>query len=146
MRASSPAATLQRQRDSLREQSGRLSSSIREQIFRRRYQLQAASSELMKLSPALSVQRSIGQLNQLRQRLRNATERKVAGASHKVALLGRALHSVSPLATLDRGYAIVKSEDSDAILMDTQNIKQGDNVRTRLARGEFTATVKKVHR
>jgi exodeoxyribonuclease VII large subunit len=144
--ASSPAATLQRQRDGLREQSGRLSSSIREQIFQRRYQLQVASSELMKLSPALSVQRSIGQLNQLRQRLRSATEGKVAGASHKIALLGRALHSVSPLATLDRGYAIVKSEDSDAILMDTRNVKQGDDVRTRLARGEFTATVKKVQR
>jgi exodeoxyribonuclease VII large subunit len=144
--ASSPAATLQRQRDRLREQSGRLSSSIRQQIFRRLYQLQANSSELMKLSPALSVQRSIGQLNQIRQRLATAAESKVSDASHKIALLGRALHSVSPLATLDRGYAIVRREDADAALMDTKDIKQGDDIRTRLARGEFTATVKKVHR
>ena len=144
--ASSPAATLQRQRDRLREQSGRLSSSIRQQIFRRRYQLQANSSELMKLSPALSVQRSIGQLNQIRQRLATAAESKVSDASHKIAILGRALHSVSPLATLDRGYAIVRREDADAALMDTKDIKQGDDIRTRLARGEFTATVKKVHR
>ncbi len=144
--ASSPAATLQRQRDRLREQSGRLSSSIRQHIFRRRYQLQANSSELMKLSPALSVQRSIGQLNQIRQRLATAAESKVSDASHKIAILGRALHSVSPLATLDRGYAIVRREDADAALMDTKDIKQGDDIRTRLARGEFTATVKKVHR
>ena len=144
--ASSPAATLQRQRDRLREQSGRLSSSIRQQIFRRRYQLQANSSELLKLSPALSVQRSIGQLNQIRQRLATAAESKVSDASHKIAILGRALHSVSPLATLDRGYAIVRREDADAALMDTKDIKQGDDIRTRLARGEFTATVKKVHR
>ena len=100
----------------------------------------------MKLSPALSVQRSIGQLNQIRQRLATAAESKVSDASHKIAILGRALHSVSPLATLDRGYAIVRREDADAALMDTKDIKQGDDIRTRLARGEFTATVKKVHR
>jgi len=144
--ASSPAATLRRQRDSLREQSGRLSSSIHQQILQRRFQLQATSARLLKLSPALSVQRSIGQLNQIKQRLATAARNKVSDANHKVALLGRALHSVSPLATLDRGYAIVKREDSDAVLMDTTDVNEGDDVRARLARGEFTATVKKVHR
>jgi exodeoxyribonuclease VII large subunit len=144
--ASSPAATLRRQRDSLREQNGRLTSAIRQQLLRQRYKLQASSAELMQLSPAVSVQRSIGQLNQLRQRLATATRDSVSVASHKIALLGRALHSVSPLATLDRGYAIVKREGSDEVLMDTASVKQGDDVRARLARGEFTATIKKVHK
>ena len=144
--AGSPAATLQRQRDSLREQSGRLSSSMQQQLLRQRYRLQATSAELMKQSPALSVQRSIGQLNQIRQRLATAARNKVSDASHRIELLGRALHSVSPLATLDRGYAIVKREDTESVLMDTVDLNEGDDVRARLARGEFTATVKKVHR
>lgn len=144
--AGSPAATLQRQRDSLREQSGRLSSSMRQQLLRQRYRLQATSAELMKQSPALSVQRSIGRLNQIRQRLATAARNKVSDASHRIELLGRALHSVSPLATLDRGYAIVKREDTESVLMDTVDLNEGDDVRARLARGEFTATVKKVHR
>ena len=142
--ASSPAATLQRQRDSLREHSGRLTSSIQQQLLRQRNQLQATSGDLLKLSPALSVQRSINQLNQLRQRLATATRNSVSDASHRIALLGRALHSVSPLATLDRGYAIVKREDSGAVLMNVDDVKRGDDVRAHLARGEFTATVKKV--
>jgi len=144
--ASSPAATLQRQRDSLREQSGRLSSSMQQQLLQSRNRLQATSAELMKLSPALSVQRSIGQLDQFRQRLATAARNKVSDASHKIALLGRALHSVSPLATLDRGYAIVRREDREAVLMDTVDLNEGDDIRARLARGEFTAAVKKVHR
>jgi exodeoxyribonuclease VII large subunit len=144
--ASSPAATLRRQRDGLREQNGRLTSAIQQQILRQRYKLQTSSAELMKLSPAMSVQRSIGQLNQLRQRLATATRDNVSDTSHKIALLGRALHSVSPLATLDRGYAIVKREGSNEVLMDTAGVKQGDDVRARLARGEFTATIKKVHK
>jgi len=142
--ASSPAATLQRQRDSLRENSGRLTASIRQQLLRHRNHLQLTSGELMKLSPALSVQRSINQLNQLRQRLATVTRNSVSDTSHKIALLGRALHSVSPLATLDRGYAIVKREDSGAVLMNADDVKTGDDIRAHLARGEFTATVKKV--
>jgi len=144
--ASSPAATLQRQRDSLREQSGRLSSSMQQRLLQSRYRLQATSAELMKRSPALSVQRSIGQLDQIRQRLATAARNKVSNTSHKIALLGRALHSVSPLATLDRGYAIVRREDQDAVLMDTVDLNQGDDIRARLARGEFIATVKKIHK
>jgi len=142
--ASSPAATLQRQRDSLREQSGRLSSAIRQQLLQQKNMLQETSSELMKLSPALSVQRSIGRLQQLRQRLATSTRNRVSDANHRIALLGRALNSVSPLATLDRGYAIVKQEDSGVVLTNAADIEPGNDIRAQLSRGEIIATVKKV--
>ncbi len=144
--ASSPAATLQRQRDSLREHSGRLGSALRQQLLLQRNILQETSSELMKLSPALSVQRSIGQLNQLRQRLATATRNRMSDAGHRIALLGRALHAVSPLATLHRGYAIVKRADSGAVLTDAANIESGEDIRAQLSRGEILATVSKVRR
>ena len=142
--ASSPAATLRRQRDSLREQSGRLGSAIRQQLLEQKNVLQEASSELMKLSPALSVQRSIGRLQQLRQRLATSTRNRVSDANHRMALLGRALNSVSPLATLDRGYAIVKQEDSGVVLTNAADIEPGNDIRAQLSRGEIIATVKKV--
>ncbi len=146
LKASSPAATLQRQRDGLREQSGRLHSAMRQQILERTNQLQGLCSDLMTLSPALSVQRSIGHLNQLRQRLAAATHLSLSDSSHKLALLGRTLHSVSPLATLDRGYAIVKHADSGAVLTDAVRSKPGEDVRAQLSRGEIIATVKTVIR
>ncbi len=142
--AASPAATLRRQRASLREHSGRLASAIRQQLLEQKNVLQETSSELMKLSPALSVQRSIGQLNQLRQRLVTAIRKRMSDAGHKIALLGQTLNSVSPLATLDRGYAIVKREDSGAVLTDATNIAPGEDVRARLSRGEIVATVRTV--
>ena len=142
--ASSPAATLQRQGDSLREHSGRLSSAIRQQLLEQKNRLQETSAELMKLSPALSVQKSIGQLQQLRQRLATSTRNRVSDASHRIALLGRALNSVSPLATLDRGYAIVKQEDSGVVLTNAADIAPGNDIRAQLSRGEIIATVSKV--
>jgi len=128
----------------LREQSGRLSSAIRQQLLQQKNMLQETSSELMKLSPALSVQRSIGRLQQLRQRLATSTRNRVSDANHRIALLGRALNSVSPLATLDRGYAIVKQEDSGVVLTNAADIEPGNDIRAQLSRGEIIATVKKV--
>jgi len=142
--ASSPAATLQRQRQSLREQGGRLNSAVRQQLLEQKSKLQGVSSKLMALSPALSIQQSIANLQQLRQRLATPVQNLISDAGHKIALLGRALNSVSPLATLDRGYAIVKAGDSGKVLLSTSEVKVGDDIRAHLSRGEFVATVKKV--
>ena len=142
--AGSPAATLRRQRDSLREHGGRLNSAIRRQLLEQRNKLQKTSNEFMKRSPALSVQRSISRLERIRQRLATSARNAVSDSSHKIALLGRALHSVSPLATLDRGYAIVKSEDTGAVLLNASDVNSGDDIRARLSKGELIATVKKV--
>jgi len=141
---SSPAATLQRQRDSLREHAGRLTAAIRQQVLQQENQLQDASAALMRQSPALSVQRLIGQLAELRQRLATSTNNAIANTSHKIALLGRALNSVSPLATLDRGYAIVTSEVTGNVLTSAGSTESGQDIRARLSQGELIATVKKV--
>jgi exodeoxyribonuclease VII large subunit len=142
--AGSPAATLRRQRDSLRENNGRLRSAMRQQLLQQTNRLQETRSELMQLSPALLVQRSIGRLATLRQRLSGTVQNTLSDTSHKIALLGRALNSVSPLATLDRGYAIVKREDDGKVVMRATDLKSGDDIRAHLASGELIATVKKV--
>jgi exodeoxyribonuclease VII large subunit len=54
----------------------------------------------------------------------------------------RTLDSVSPLATLDRGYAIVSDDETGAILTDAAKIKPGSDIRAQLAHGMLQATVK----
>ena len=142
--ASSPAATLRRQADKLREDSGRLASAMRQQLLQHRNALQRAAGKLLQQSPALSVQRSIGRLATLRQRLGTSALKALGDASHRIALLGRALNSVSPLATLDRGYAIVQDEASGRVLTRASDIAVGNKVRARLSEGELVATVNKV--
>jgi exodeoxyribonuclease VII large subunit len=140
----SPAATLRRQQDRLREHGGRLRSAMRQQLLEHRSQLQGLNGALMALSPALSVQRSFGRLSQLRERLSTATNNRLSDARHKIALLGRTLNSVSPLATLDRGYAIVMRETSSDVLLNATDVESGEEIRARLSRGEIVATVRKV--
>lgn len=52
------------------------------------------------------------------------------------------LNAISPLAVLDRGYAIVMNENGQA-LKSSKDIKVGDTVTTRLGDGGFTSNVSK---
>ena len=141
--AASPEATLRRQYDGLREHRSRLTAAMKQQLLELRSQAQTLQGELMQQSPALAVQRSISQLAALRQRLATASHDKLTDLEHRVALLGRALHSVSPLATLDRGYAIVRDADGK-VLMEASAATSGDEIRARLSKGELVANVTKV--
>lgn len=123
--------------------STRMTNALRRQLLSRRNDVQVLRSELVQLSPAVSVQRSIGRLAGLQQRLAVSANRTVADLGHRVALLGRALHSVSPLATLDRGYAIVLDASGKA-MTDAASAKTGDEIVARLARGELIARVTRV--
>ena len=49
---------------------------------------------------------------------------------------------LSPIAILDRGYALV-FDASGQLLKDANQLKAGDEIRARLSRGEVEATVKK---
>jgi exodeoxyribonuclease VII large subunit len=140
----SPARTLLRQRDQLRESRGRLASAMRHQLLERRGMLQSLRSDLLQQSPALSVQRAIAALATLRQRLGAAAKDRVSRADRRLAVLGRTLHSVSPLATLDRGYAIVQDARTGRALLRAGDVAAGDEILARLAEGRLVASVTKV--
>ena len=53
-----------------------------------------------------------------------------------------ALQSLSPLAILDRGYALV-FDAQGKLLKDVRNLKVGDEISSRLAHGQFQAAVTK---
>jgi exodeoxyribonuclease VII large subunit len=52
------------------------------------------------------------------------------------------IKALSPLAILERGYALV-FDASGELLKDGERVRPGDEIRARLARGEIAATVKK---
>ncbi|MDH3900706.1 MAG: exodeoxyribonuclease VII large subunit, partial [Gammaproteobacteria bacterium] len=57
----------------------------------------------------------------------------------------RALHAISPLATLERGYAIVRTPGGD-IVRTADTVKPGDPVEARLARGSLQCTVNSIRK
>jgi len=90
------------------------------------------------------LQRSVTRLGSLRRRLSAGARRAVANNIHRLELAMRGLHSVSPLATLERGYAIVEDAQSGKVLISATDTKPGSDIRARLAKGELLATVTSV--
>ena len=58
---------------------------------------------------------------------------------HAIIEFGRALAPLSPLATLERGYAIVARDDDRTIVTDAANVAAGTALDIRLARGRLKA-------
>ena len=52
---------------------------------------------------------------------------------------------MSPLATLDRGYAMVTDPASGRVVSDASQVSVGDKISARLANGTLDATVTKSH-
>ncbi len=100
------------------------------------------SRRLVQTSPTAMLERSISRLAAVNQRLSTAVRGAVAGVSHRLELAMRGLHSVSPLATLERGYAIVEEATTGKVLLSPSDVSPGDEIRARLAHGELIATVK----
>ena len=137
----SPAARVARQQDKLRENLGRLAAAMRRELHAHNGNLFTLNRALLQVSPAVRVQRAISRVNDLRNRLAVAGRNRVANADHRLRVAARALDAVSPLATLDRGYAIVTDAATGKALTRASEVKEGDDIRTRLAQGELLARI-----
>ncbi|WP_239461605.1 exodeoxyribonuclease VII large subunit [Occallatibacter savannae] len=76
-------------------------------------------------------------------RIERSVERTVRRASARVDALNARLRSLSPLAVLERGYALVMNEDG-AVIRSLSQVSEQDKLRTRLSDGEFVSTVEEV--
>ena len=100
------------------------------------------SRRLVQSSPSATLERSASRLSNLERRLSSAAQHSVSAVEHRLQLAIRGLNSVSPLATLDRGYAIVEDAATGKVLLSAAAVKPGDDIRARLAEGELIAEVK----
>ena len=97
-------------------------------------------------APAELLQLQWLQLRQLELHLRQAMDGIIDHHDHKLALLLGRLESLSPLAVLSRGYAIVKGIKSGDVIQDSDQLKEGDRLKIELAAGQVTATVTTIDR
>ena len=74
-------------------------------------------------------------------RLRAAGQRALASAASRVELAARALQAVSPLATLERGFAIVARPGGAPLIRHAAELRAGEDIEARLADGIVTARV-----
>ena len=138
---SHPGIQLRESNQRLDELEARLKRGWGALAAKRQAQLTAILADLRNATP----QR---QLMTLRERsrwisggLQQAMLSRLEQRRTRLGLVARALQAVSPLATLDRGYAIVTSARDGAVITNAETLSPGAKIGVRLARGELTATV-----
>jgi len=142
LQAQRPQARLARDRERLLHLQRRLLGVQREQSQRLHNGLERVHARLLAQHPKLRLLLLQRRLGELRLRLLQSTERKLERDRANLRQSGRALHAVSPLATLERGYAILFDSDGK-VLRSSQGIGEGTPLRARLADGELPLSVRK---
>lgn len=97
-------------------------------------------ARLQRAHPGSRLQQQVQRLDELDLRLRRAWESQRTRMAQRLQLSQRHLDAISPLATLQRGYAIVTGPGGEA-LMDESQVKPGDVIEARVARGRIRAQV-----
>ena len=118
-----------------------MTAVMRHDLTNRHIAVNDAQAKLLQQSPAVHVEQQISRNIGLRQRLKGSGLAAVQLLGVRLKVAARALDSVSPLATLDRGYAIVSERASGTLITDAKTVNAGDEIKARVSSGYLEATV-----
>lgn len=100
-------------------------------------------TRLLAQRPEHALRSASARLEDSKKRLSPAIHTTLGNQSATLAHYARLLHTVSPLATLERGYSIVErtNEHRGDIIRSVNSVVNGDRIRARLSDGSIEATV-----
>jgi exodeoxyribonuclease VII large subunit len=121
----------------------RLQKAIRQRLATVGVRSDHLRQRLIMQSPRRQLSDSRAALGRASERLSSVMHQGLKQKRDNLEHAAQTLNVVSPLATLGRGYAIVRDSNQN-ILRDTSDINPGDTISARVARGEMTAKVTSV--
>ena len=148
---------------------GRLLHILRQRQSQSRQQLQWLQKRLQQQHPGQRLRQQGQRLDELELRLRRTLQRQLKDATahlrrltrqclihnpqrhllqhQRLALSGlaRALDSVSPLATLERGYSITRHAHTGQVVTSAADLKPGEHLETRLRDGQVQSIVQQIN-
>ena len=138
----SPREVIRAQWQSLDYLRSHMQHAMQQQLSDKRHALQSYTAGLEANNPSILLQQARSRLQQLEQGLIQQMNLKLHRLKQVFGSQLATLHAVSPLATLDRGYAIVSHNQK--ILFNSHDVKVGDTLHIRLAKGELLSKVESI--
>ncbi len=118
----------------------RLHRAVDGRLDRERRTLDLLRSRPVLVAPETLLDPHTQALAAVRARAEQAVDRRLGEASAHLSRLATALRALSPQATLDRGYAVVRLPDG-TVLRRRNQVRLGDRLDVRLAEGQVAAEV-----
>ena len=92
-------------------------------------------------SPTLKIQRAISHLSEMQLKITASTKCSLTKFNSQLTALGKTLDSLSPLKTLDRGYAVARDSKTKKIISNSEKVSINSRIDIKLAKGEIAAKV-----
>jgi exodeoxyribonuclease VII large subunit len=125
-------------------QSLDLSTALLAPLRQANIRLDAISAQLSPLRMASKVGDGKARVGVLRQRVDSAAMKLVDAKQRSLKINMAKLDALSPLAVLDRGFAIAEN-DAGSIIRDAEQVKVGETVKVKLAKGSLRSKVTSLH-
>lgn len=114
--------------------TAQLSHGMQHASNARQVQLTALHNRLLHCHPQMTLDKYAARTDHLQGRLTAAIQYILIQKTQTLGAVGRALHALSPLAVLDRGYSITLNPQGVAV-RSVKDVHQGDTLETRLVDG-----------
>ena len=148
LQAQHPQAKLAKQLNRLLTGRHALFENIQQYLLRQSYRHNLLDKRLVAVSPQHKIVYYGQRLEQKQQQLLNLMQKRLTDAKHQFVLKTSQLNSVSPLATLDRGYSIT-TDQQQKVIRSVEQVSIGDCISTQLKTGRLISQVveidKKAH-
>ena len=119
-----------------------LRDSLAEKLKAKEKRLEALTNRLSPVKLAAKLNEKKTRLAVLHQKQISAIKKIIDANDEKLKISMASLDALSPLSVLKRGFSIVETENGE-ILRDSQDVKTGEKLRIRLAKGEILAVTQK---
>ena len=136
-----PEQIIARNKDKLTELKRRAFSALQLKISYQHSNLDKLLVRFENQSPKSLLQAANINLTNLRQILIRVVHNQIEQKSQQLATLSRTLNAISPLGTLNRGYAIVTKALNKQVLRNADDVDSGEKILIRLAQGSLSAHV-----
>jgi len=144
LQRAAPASRLRQQQQRLDSLDLRLLRGMRAILDEHKREIRVQSRHLLAHSPT----RRLAQLKQrfsgLPERLRQTWNHEQRRRLEHLAAAGRELNAVSPLATMQRGYAVLRCSEDGNVITQVAQLNPGDSIEARLADGTLDLNVERV--
>ncbi len=136
-----PGQQLQRHAQTVDHYELRLMRIIQTKLKNKRNSFEYQQKLLNRQSLTDKIRRYQQQKDYLNNRLMNTMQNKLEKLQRKYLSIVQTMNAVSPLATLERGYAIVTEPDSASVIRSCQQLAINDKIQTRLANGQVISKI-----
>jgi exodeoxyribonuclease VII large subunit len=123
------------------EYAMRLKHHLENKLSDRKMLLSSWSQRISESNPAHKISQQIEKVKYLQSQFEKSITHILEKSKSDISRLQHILQTVSPVSTLDRGYAIVTDTKTNSIVTNTRNLHIGDKIRITLSKADIDTTI-----